>query len=230
MNFLKRRFPIIIVLLTGVLIMIAYYVPHTPFSDFWDGASKWYQIIAGFTMVLGVVSLVRNHYRKIREGKQGFGYSIAMFVIMMATVAFGVLPTEISPIFGNRSGSVFMWIFEYINTAASATVYSLLAFYIASASYRAFRVRSLDATIMLVTALVVMVGRVPYGEIFSNYLTDHIGKGLAFLRLDNLTSFLLNYPTVATRRAITLGLGLATVSTSLRIILGIEKTYMGGDN
>jgi hypothetical protein len=230
MNFFKRRLPIIIVLLTGVLIMISYYVPHTPFNQFWDGANEWYQIIAGFTMVLGVVSLVRNHYRKIREGKQGFGYSIAMFVVMMATVVFGVIPSEVSPVFGNRSGSVFMWIFEYINTAASGTVYSLLAYYIASASYRAFRIRSLDATIMLVTALIVMVGRVPYGEMFSNYMTDHIGKEFSFLRLDKLTSFLLNYPTVGSRRAITLGLGLATISTSLRIILGIEKTYMGGDN
>jgi hypothetical protein len=230
MSFFKRRLPLLVVLFTGIVMMISYYVPHTPFSQFWDGANQWYMLIAGFTMVLGVVSLVRNHYRKIRQGKQGFGYSIVMFVAMIVTAVFGVIPySENTPIFGNRSGSVFMWIFEYINTAAAGTVYSLLAFYIASAAYRAFRVRTLDATIMLVTALIVMIGRVPLGEIFSDFLTDTMGKGFAFLRLDTLTSFFLNYPVVATRRAITLGLGLATVSTSLRVILGIEKTYMGGD-
>lgn len=231
MSFLKRRLPLLIVLFTGIVMMISYYVPHTPFNQFWDGANQWYMLIAGFTMVLGVVSLVRNHYRKIRQGKQGFGYSVVMFVAMIVTAVFGVIPySETTPIFGNRSGSVFMWIFDYINTAAAGTVYSLLAFYIASAAYRAFRVRTLEATIMLVTALIVMIGRVPYGEMFSDFLTDKLGKGFVFLRLDNMTSFFLNYPVVATRRAITLGLGLATVSTSLRVILGIEKTYMGGDH
>ena len=122
-----------------------------------------------------------------------------------------------------------MWIFNYINVPASSTVFSILAFYIASAAYRAFRARSFDATVMLITALIVMIGRVPLGEMFSNLISPRVGGHLPFLRLDNLTSFFLNYPTVAAKRAIFLGLALATVSTSLRIILGIERTYMGSE-
>ena len=149
---------------------------------------------------------------------------------MIVTAVFGVMPGDKNPMFGNQTGSVFMWIFDYINTASAATVFSLLAFYIASAAYRAFRIRTLDATVMLITSLIVMIGRVPYGEMYSQFLTERIHPFLVFLRLDKLTSFFLNYPTVAAKRAIFLGIGLATVSTSMRIILGIERTYMGSDD
>jgi hypothetical protein len=82
---------------------------------------------------------------------------------------------------------------------------------------------------MLITAMIVMIGRVPWGEMFSEFMTSKISHYLVFMRLDRLTSFLLNYPTVAARRAVYIGIALATVSTSLRVILGVERTYMGSD-
>ena len=229
MNFLKRKLPLLIVFFTGTLIIISNYVPHTPFNQILEGASSWYNIIAGFTLVIGVASLIRSHYRKVKIGKQGWGYSLVMFIMMVITAVFGILPSSWSPLFGKESGSVFMWIFDNVNTAAAATVFSLLAFYIASAAYRAFRVRTVDATIMLVTALIVMIGRTPLGDWLSKQVTSDLNSPLAYFRLDKLTLFFLNYPTVAAKRAIFLGLALAMASTALRVILGIERTYMGGD-
>jgi hypothetical protein len=231
MDFLKRKLPIIIVFCTGMLMIIAFYVPHKPFNQIWDGANHWTQIIRSFTLVIAVFSLIRNHYRKIRLGKEGWGYSGVMFLVLAVTAVFGLMqPMEGSKLFGSKSGSLYMWIFDYLNQSAAATVFSLLAFYIASAAYRAFRVRTLEATVMLITALIVMIGRVPWGEQFSNFITESINQHLVFLRLDKLTSFFLNYPTAAAKKAIFIGIALASVATSLRIILGIERTYMGGDD
>ncbi|MCX6999108.1 MAG: hypothetical protein NT106_02255 [Candidatus Sumerlaeota bacterium] len=229
MDFFKRKFPILVVFVSGLLMIIAYYVPHKPFDQVEERASSWYMIISSFALVLAFTSLIRSHYLKIREGKLGWGYSMVMFLALIVTTVFGVLPYGKNHLFGTRSGTIYMWIFDYVNTPAAATVFSLLAFYIASAAYRAFRVRTIDATIMLITAMIVMIGRVPWGEMFSEFMTSKISHYLVFVRLDRLTSFLLNYPTVAARRAVYIGIALATVATSLRVILGVERTYMGSD-
>ena len=229
MDFFKRKFPILVVFVVGLLMIIAYYVPHKPFNQFEGGASMWYMIIRSIALVLAFTSLIRSHYLKIRGGKLGWGYSMVMFLALIVTTVFGVLPYGKNHLFGTRSGTIYMWIFDYVNTPAAATVFSLLAFYIASAAYRAFRVRTIDATIMLIIAIIVMIGRVPWGEMFSEFMTSKISHHLVFIRLDRLTSFLLNYPTVAARRAVYIGIALATVSTSLRVILGVERTYMGSD-
>ena len=62
-------------------------------------------------------------------------------------------------------GSLFSWMFFNIFTPLSATMFALLAFFVASASYRAFRIRNFEATLLLVSGIILMLGRVPAGEL-----------------------------------------------------------------
>lgn len=111
-------------------------------------------------------------------------------------------------------GSLFKtWIFDYIFTPLSATMFALLAFFVASASFRAFRVRNLEATLLLLTGCILMLGRVP--------IADYI----PFLR--PLQEWIYSYPNVAGQRVIMIGIALGMVGTSVRIILGYEKSFMG---
>lgn len=92
-------------------------------------------------------------------------------------------------------------------------MFALLAFFIASASYRAFRARNLEATLLLITAVIVMLGRVPAG-----YMLWH--------KLPPITSWILNVLQLGPMRGIMIGIALGTVAMSLRLILGIERTYL----
>ena len=100
-----------------------------------------------------------------------------------------------------------------------ATMFATLAFYIASAAYRAFRARNAEATMLLVTACLVMLWRVPYGEAFLELFPGDI-PGL-------LNTYIMNGVNMAVQRGIIIGAALGAASMSLRIILGIERTYMG---
>jgi len=218
MDFWKKKFPIIIVVLTGLVMIFVYYIPKQWAEDTLTGYSGWYQIIASFALILGVVSLTKSHITKVKQKRSGWGYSAVMVIAMVLTVLSAALGG------GIESGKAFMWIFDNFYTPLSSTVFSLIAFYIASASFRAFRARTFEAGLMLIVAIIVMLGRIPFGEMFS----AKIPQSFHFLRLDEITQWLFLSPVVGARRAITLGIALSSIAMSIRIILGIERTYMGG--
>jgi hypothetical protein len=95
-----------------------------------------------------------------------------------------------------------------------ATMFSLLAFFIASAAFRAFRARSLESTLLLAAGAVVMLGQVPLG--------DQLTGGLASRWL----AFLMVYVNAAGQKAIIIGATLGVLATGLRIVLGIERSYL----
>ncbi len=122
---------------------------------------------------------------------------------------------------------VFLWLFENVQVPLDATMFSLLAFFIASAAFRAFRARNIEAALLLISACVVILGLTPP---FIHWWNSAFGFA------DSLQGFpseakdwVLEVPNLAARRAIVLGVGLGALAQSFRIILGIEQTYLGGD-
>jgi hypothetical protein len=164
-------------------------------------------------------------------------------------------------------GSLFNWMFRYWFTPLSATMFALLAFFVASASYRAFRIRNFEATLLLVAGIIIMLGRVPIGSYISSWFVMYVlvlllGVGVntwakdrritfisvagglllvtiagfimgwpvdrpAIFFLPKLQDWIYYYPNVAGARAIMIGIGLGIIATSIRYILGIEKSYIG---
>jgi hypothetical protein len=120
-------------------------------------------------------------------------------------------------------GTFYSWIFYSIFTPLTSTMFALLAFFVASASYRAFKIRNTEATILLAAGIIIMIGRVPLGA----YLTSWLPSWLQWLHLPRLQEWIYQYPNAAGARAIMIGIGLGIVGTSLRVILGIEKSFMG---
>ncbi len=164
-------------------------------------------------------------------------------------------------------GSLFRWMFDFLFTPLSATMFALLAFFVASASYRAFKIRNFEATLLLTAGIIIMLGRVPIGSNISAWFVLYIlvlvaglivnttlkNRQLTFgvivggLVIVTIAGFILgwpvdkpalfylpvlqdwiyNFPNVAGARAIMIGIGLGIFATSIRYILGVEKSYIG---
>ncbi|HSG99430.1 MAG TPA: hypothetical protein VLB27_05235, partial [candidate division Zixibacteria bacterium] len=111
------------------------------------------------------------------------------------------------------------WLFDTLDAPMMATMFATLAFYIASAAYRAFRARTADATLLLIAALLVMLWRVPMGEAALRGINEAIPDGI--------NTFLMRGANAGVQRGIIIGAALGAASMSLRILLGIERTYLG---
>jgi len=189
--------------------VIQYFIPRQPFAGLFDTFNRWFLVIAVFALLLGLLNLLRLHVNKVKKIDKGWGYSVVLLSGLVATIFTGAK-------WGIGTGTPFNYIFVNIQQPMGATMFALLAFFIASASFRAFRARNIDATLLLVAAIIVMLGRVPIGNILWN-------------KLPLIADWIMTYPNTAGQRAIMIGIALGTVSYSLRVILGIERTYLGGE-
>lgn len=124
-------------------------------------------------------------------------------------------------------GSPFWWIYEYVFQPLLTTTFAVLAFYVASAAFRAFRAKNLEATLLLGTAFIILLGRTFAGA----YLSQAIPDSLSALRIDQMTVYIMSIFNTAGNRAIMIGIALGIASTSLKVLLGIDRSYLGsGDD
>ncbi len=223
---MKTQVPILITMIVGASLVLAMFVPHSPFRTLDEHFSVWFDILACFAFVLGGGNLLKVHLRKVSARGKDWAYSavtVASFLVMLVAGLFKLgAPSWDTDFIGD--GTWFKAIYDATFAPLQATMFSLLAFFVASASFRAFRAKTREATLLLVAASIILVGRTPLGDT----LTAWLPRPLEFLRIANLSNWLLSVPNLAGQRAIMVGIALGVISTSLKLILGIERSHLGG--
>ena len=207
---MRRQIPLALCFIFGTFMAIQYFIPHHSVADMQERILMWLQTLLAFAFLLGTVSLIRVHYHKIRNRADDRAYSWVALIGLSVMIGLGFIHPD-----HNAPGSPFSQMFLNVQVPIEATMFSLLAFYIASAAFRAFRARTLEATLLLIAASIVMLGRVPIGDII------HEG-------IPQATRWILEVPNLASKRGIMIGVGLGMMATALKIILGIERAWMGG--
>jgi len=206
---MRWQIPLLIVLLCGVVVAVQYFVPLEELEFIYENALDWIIITGVFAMMLGLWSLFRVSISKVQNKAPGWGYNLITLAGLFGMLFLGYRVESLA------EGSLFMKLFRYVYIPIQATMFSLLAFYVASAAYRAFRARTVVSTILLATALIIMLRMIPLGFL-SNW--NQV-----------LANWILTVPNMAAKRAIAMGVGLGMIATALKIVLGIERAYMGRD-
>ena len=115
------------------------------------------------------------------------------------------------PMKWGKTGRVYVWMYDHIFSPCNKTMFALLAFFIASAAFRAFRARNTEALLLLGSAIVVMLGCVSIRRMFSDFLPDFLPS------FPEMKDWILDFPNNAGRRAIMIGAALGAIVTGLRV-------------
>ena len=208
---MKQQVPIIIGLVFGMFVIVSMFVTGVPFLEQTkDVLNDWFLIAQAWAVAVGVVNLTQIHMRNVNMKRENYGFSIWLIICMYGMAIFGIFIAK-SP---NHEGWKLMY--NDIIAPMNATVYATLVFYIGSAAYRAFRIRSAESAVLLICAIIIMLGNVPLGTMLFG---EWIG---------NAATWIMEVPNSAAMRGIQVGATLGAVATALRILLGIERGYLGG--
>lgn len=179
----------------------------------------YFSIIGLVAFALGAINLTRIHWRNVAKKRPTRPFSIVLLVGMYSMFIFGAIasPFRLDP---NASvlpenfiqAFVPVWEFAYYKmfVPVYSMVFALLGFYIASAAYRAFRAKTIDSTIILVSGIIVILGMAPAVE-------------LLIPQLDSVRDWILNYPNTAGQRGILLGLSLGIIAYSFDRLIAFKR-------
>lgn len=176
------------------------------------------QVVWSFALLLGIWNLFQIHGKAVAKRNQGW-YNSAAFFISFFAIAIAGFVKDARP--GAVYDGLYGILFKGFLTSLDATMFSLIAFYIVSAAYRAFRIRSTEAALMMAAAAVIMLALVPVGVAATNWLPT---TGLlSALRLEKIGYWLLIGPNMAAQRAIAFGVAVGSLAMGLRIWLSLER-------
>ncbi len=200
----------------------------TPYQPF---VANLTTVIGSFSIGIGVVSLLQFHARAISRRRAGWGNSVALIFCFAAMLVFGLF-NQYAPdkkfAFGQTSHDIFNFLYLGGYANLDAATFSLIAFYIASASYRAFRIRSWESTLLMFSALIVMLGAT-FGTAITAGIPPYLDAAhtvenpWANFRIERISEWLLTRINSPAQRGILFGIYVGGLAISLRLWLSLER-------
>jgi len=217
---LKKLVPMGIALIVGIFGAFAYFYYTKPTDDLLKNAVVFQSIVGYMAMAISFINISLIHGKNLQRRRKGWIFSILLIFMMFFSLVIGLGVKK-----GWPSVGLFDWglddfgtiLIDAIQNPAGTAMFSLLAFYIASAAYRTFRIRGIDSAILLVSGALVLLGQAPIGSyIFGPQLLD-------------LKTWILSVPNMAGSRGITLGIAVGSVAMGIRVLFGYERRpVLGG--
>jgi len=182
---LKRiEIPIALTIIACLLQVIPYYFNIPPLEPVANTASNAVLIIVACATFVGVISVIEVHGKTIQRRRKEWYYSLIVifFVVIMSLTGLPLPEVGLSV-----NNPIYNWLFTNIQTPLGSTMYSILAFFITSAAFRAFRARNLESSVILVSGTIMVLSNTP---LVTNYIPFIAGIAL----------WIRTYPNMATMR------------------------------
>jgi hypothetical protein len=207
MKFLRSDLPVWLGFVGGVVVLAAVSFSAKPLQDYSKAFLEFTVVLAAFAMALGFANVFRIYANRVRFRRGKWQLSYVTLTCMVLYLLIGLI--------GGTKGVGYTFVFNNVFAPLEATVFSLNAFHMCTACYRAFRIRNGLSAALLIAGTIVMLGSIGIGTA--------IWKGFA-----TWTGWLMNVPTSAGIRAVNIGAALGAIGVGFRMILGLERGHLGG--
>ena len=203
---MKRELPLLLAGIMGLLMIVEYFFKAPAVTTMASEMQNWVIIVAAFALALAAINLAISHTRNIALKRPGSVHSVFLLVTMAFTAGSGIF-------LGTGSGG-FKFVFDTIIVPAASAFYAMACFHVASAAYRAFRAQNAHALALLLTGVLLMLGRAPLGEAM-------------FPWLPKINNWIMQVVNLAGMRGIMISSAIGMVCVSARILLGIDRSHLG---
>ncbi|MFB0557516.1 MAG: hypothetical protein ACETVY_00230 [Candidatus Bathyarchaeia archaeon] len=208
----RIEIPIILTAVFCVIQLVPYFVVVPTWQTYAEDFVDWDSLMETFALFIGFLTLLMLHGRIVSRRSKGWPWSVWVLITMIGYTIIGI---PIRSIGLGRGGVLFEDIRLYVMTPLSAAMYASLGFWIASAAYRAFRARTIEAAVLLVSGTIVIFANAPIGtSIWGGFVP--------------LKDWIFDVPNLATMRGIMIGAALGALSLGVRTLMGRERGYLRG--
>jgi hypothetical protein len=200
---MRRTLPIFAAVVAGLVTLADFFVADPLIDAVGAVLTEGVLILAAIALIMGVLNLLKVHSQRAVGETKGKVLSGVLIAALLLTLFIGV---------GWPQSSALAFVFDNVYLPIQSTLAALLAFFVISALYRAFRLRNLQAFLLMISCLVLFLTQLPFSGSISPLLPM-------------LNEWILTVPVTAGVRGIILGTALGTIMTSLRILLAVDHPY-----
>lgn len=176
-------------------------------------------VVGTMALGLGLFGLVKLHGGRVAKREKDWAYSLGFFIALVFTLVVAAAWGKENPETETAGYKLYNIIYKGLLVSFGASSMGLLTFYLASASYRSFKLKNAEAGLMMVAAILVMLGQVPLGQLLTAWLPDN----LAPLRIENITLRMSYAIVIPAMRAIQIGAAAGGLVLATRLWLSMDK-------
>jgi hypothetical protein len=162
---------------------------------------EWGLLLSAFALLLGTINVAWVHVRHVLAGNPGWPQSLLLVVALAVVLVTGLFSTT-----GVRSPLVEL-LFDAIIAPGQATLFALLAFFMAAAAYRYLRIGRPGGVWLLAGVLLVFAVQMP------------IANAVLPSAIANLVNWVVDVPAMSALRGALLGSSFALVIVAIRFLL-----------
>lgn len=224
---MRRIFPIInavVAIGAGLIVLIGYFVDVQGMMEIRLLLFQWAVIVGGVAVLVGIWNLFSVHLQKIRAKKPGSVYSLVLLFFLLLTLFLLIFPLLLQSLASddltqsNTVSAANAIILDGIIIPAEVSLMAVLAVTLIVAAIRMLRTRAdLPVIVFLATAFMALLG---IG------LRSFLGQ-IPFISDLAQSQVVTNALALGGARGILIGVALGTLTTGLRILLGVDRPYGG---